>query len=118
MEACITMEMDMLPVNDGDRYETTSFRSLGWLGAFLFTFAPPIFFYQYWLVFYTTAVEENPSIGPVMAISCVAMFASIPMMIAGRSKTVSATRSVEALRMPSMRRRDPRIVMEPGQAPQ
>lgn len=103
--------------NGGNRYETTHFRTLGWAGAICFAIAPPTFLYEWWLMFYTTALEENPSIGPMMAIACIASFASIPMMIAGRRKRYSASPSVD--RLPTFRRRiaEPNTSLQPGQAP-
>ncbi|GGD91444.1 hypothetical protein GCM10011390_07760 [Aureimonas endophytica] len=70
-------------------YVTTHFRTLGYAGALLFTLAPPFFFYEIYLTFYTTAVEENPTIGPFMAIALVLSFASIPMMLVGRRQRYS-----------------------------
>lgn len=107
--------------NDSNLYETTSFRTLGWIGAIMFTLGPPVFLYEWWLTFYTTAVEENPAIGPMMMIACFATFASVPLMIAGRRKRLSPSPTVHALpaKLPSFRRREPAIGMrmEPGQAP-
>ena len=101
-------------------YETMQFRPIGWAGAILFTLAPPTFLHEWWLVFYTTAVEENPAVGPMMAISCVATFASIPLMIAGRRKRLSPSPSIDelAIRMPALRRRVADVGIAPGQAPQ
>ncbi|GGE11529.1 hypothetical protein GCM10011390_33320 [Aureimonas endophytica] len=105
---------------DGTLYETTSFRTLGWIGAVCFTLGPPAFLYEWWLMFYTTAVEENPSIGPLMVIACLASFASLPLMIAGRRKRISPSPSVDPLpRMAALRRHraDPTLAPQPGHAP-
>ncbi|KAB0676279.1 hypothetical protein [Aureimonas leprariae] len=103
-------------------YETTQFRLIGWAGAILFALAPPTFLYEWWLVFYTTAVEEDPTIGPLLTISCIAMFASIPMMIVGRQKRVAAAPVPMVARLPKrlspLRRRMPEFepAMQPEQA--
>lgn len=91
--------------------ETTEFRLIGWAGAILFALAPPLFLYEWWLVFYTTAVEEDPSIGPLLMISCIAMFASIPMLVVGRQKRVMplATAAERPKRLSPLRRRIPLV---------
>ncbi|KAA0968930.1 hypothetical protein FPY71_15305 [Aureimonas fodinaquatilis] len=63
---------------------TTRFRTLGYVGALLFTFCPPVFLYELYQLFYTTAVEGNPLIGLFTAGSLVLSFASVPLMIIGR----------------------------------
>ena len=74
-----------------DRYETSSFRTIGYAGALLFTLGPPAFFYEMYLALYTTAIETNPTVGPFAALSLVASLASIPMMLVGRRKRYSAS---------------------------
>ena len=74
-----------------DTFVTTSFRTLGYAGAGLFTLAPPAFVYEVYLIFYTTAVEENPTIGLFAAMALVLSFASIPMMLVGRRQRHSAS---------------------------
>ena len=73
-----------------DTFITTSFRTLGYAGALLFTVCPPAFIYEAYLMIYTTAVEDNGSIGLFAAGALVLSFASIPMMIAGRRQRISA----------------------------
>lgn len=75
----------------GDRYTTTSFRTVGWAGAALFTLAPPIYVFEMYLLFYTTALETNPTVGPLAALALVLSFASIPMMLIGRRQRHSAS---------------------------
>lgn len=74
-----------------DTFVTTSFRTLGYAGAGLFTLAPPAFIYEIYLIFYTTAVEENPSIGLFAALTLLLSFASIPMMLVGRRQRHSVS---------------------------
>lgn len=76
----------MLPDPTPDTYVTTKFRTVGYAGALLFTLAPPAFFYELYLVFYTTAIETNPTIRFFAPIALVLSFASIPMMLVGRRK--------------------------------
>ncbi|WP_062227958.1 hypothetical protein [Aureimonas frigidaquae] len=65
---------------------TTRFRTLGYVGALLFTFCPPVFLYETYQIFYTTAMEDNPLIGLFAAGALVLAFASIPLMIVGRKQ--------------------------------
>lgn len=74
-----------------DRYTTTSFRTIGYAGAVLFTLAPTAFVYEAYLMLYTTAIETNPTVGPFAALSLVASFASVPMMLVGRRQRHSAS---------------------------
>ncbi|KQT85429.1 hypothetical protein [Aurantimonas sp. Leaf443] len=74
-----------------DFFVTTRFRTVGYAGAGLFTLAPPAFLYEAYLMFYTTAVEENPMIGWFMALALVLSFASVPMMLVGRRRRYSAS---------------------------
>ncbi|KQT53704.1 hypothetical protein ASG43_17885 [Aureimonas sp. Leaf454] len=78
-----------------DTFVTTSFRTIGYAGAGLFSLAPPAFIYEMYLIFYTTAVEENPSIGLFAALTLVLSFASIPMMIVGRRQRHSASATLD-----------------------
>ena len=80
-----------------DTFVTTSFRTLGYAGAGLFTLCPPAFIYECYLIFYTTAVEENPSIGLFATAALLLSFASIPMMLIGRRRRYSAAPSLAAL---------------------
>ena len=80
-----------------DTYVTTSFRTLGYAGALLFTICPPAFIYESYLIFYTTAVEDNPSVGLFAAAALVVSFASVPMMLVGRRRRYSAAPSLAAL---------------------
>lgn len=80
----------MQPQTD-DRYETSSFRTIGYAGAVLFTLGPPAFCYEMYLLLYTTAIETNPTVGPFAAVALVLTFASIPMMLVGRRKRFSAS---------------------------
>ena len=77
-----------------DTYVTTSFRTLGYAGALLFTICPPAFIYESYLIFYTTAVEDNPSVGLFAAAALVLSFASVPMMMVGRRKRHSLAASL------------------------
>ena len=74
-----------------DRYTTTSFRTIGYAGAVLFTLAPTAFIYETYLLLYTTAIETNPTIGSFAALALVLTFASIPMMMVGRRQRHSAS---------------------------
>ncbi len=74
----------MAQVPTSDVYVTTNFRTLGWAGAILFTLAPPAFLYEVYLLFFTTAMEENASIPLLAGIALILSFASVPMMLAGR----------------------------------
>ncbi|WP_152045833.1 hypothetical protein [Aureimonas psammosilenae] len=78
-------------------YVTTHFRTLGYAGALLFTLAPPFFLYELYLTFYTTAVEENPTIGLFTVVSLVLSFASIPMMMIGRRQRYSTSPTTDNL---------------------
>ena len=80
-----------MQTDTGDRYTTTSFRTIGWAGAALFTLAPPIFVFEIYLLFYTTAIETNPTVGPLAALALVLSFASIPLMLVGRRQRHSAS---------------------------
>lgn len=86
-----------------DTYVTTQFRTLGYAGAILFTLAPPVFLYELYLTFYTTAVEDNQAIGFFTALALVLSFASVPMIIAGRRKRYSVSPTVDE--MPAAGRR-------------
>lgn len=90
----------MVPDATADTFVTTSFRTVGYAGAALFTLAPPAFLYEMYLLFYTTAVEENPTIGIFAALTLIGSFASIPMMLVGRrhrfSRLASLARAKEA----------------------
>ncbi len=63
---------------------TTRFRTHGYAGALLFTFCPPIFLYETYQIFYTTAMEDNPLIGLFAAAALILSFASVPLMLIGR----------------------------------
>ena len=78
-----------------DTFVTTSFRTIGYAGAGLFSLAPAAFIYEMYLIFYTTAVEENPSIGLFAAMTLVLSFASIPVMIVGRRQRHSASPTLD-----------------------
>jgi hypothetical protein len=80
-----------------DSFVTSSFRTLGYAGALLFTICPPAFIYEAYLMLYTTAAEENPSIGLFASAALVLSFASIPMMLVGRRKRVSGQQSLAHL---------------------
>jgi hypothetical protein len=80
-----------------DTYVTTSFRTLGYAGALLFTICPPAFIYESYLIFYTTAVEENASVGLFASGALLLSFASIPMMLVGRRKRHSLAPSLAEL---------------------
>lgn len=77
-----------------DTYVTTSFRTLGYAGAILFTLAPAAFAYEMYLLLYTTAVEDNPMIGPFASLALLLACASIPMMIIGRRTRHSSQASL------------------------
>jgi hypothetical protein len=77
-----------------DTFVTTSFRTLGYAGAALFTVCPPAFLYECYLIFYTTAVEENPTVGLFAAAALLLSFASVPMMLVGRRRRYSAAPSL------------------------
>ena len=83
------------PTND--TYVTTSFRTLGYAGAVLFTVCPPAFIYEAYLMIYTTAVEDNGSIGLFASAALVLSFASLPMMLVGRRKRVSGSPTLDNL---------------------
>jgi hypothetical protein len=78
-----------------DTFVTTSFRTIGYAGAGLFTLAPPAFIYEIYLIFFTTAVEENPSIGLFAALTLLLSFVSIPMLIVGRRQRHSASPTLD-----------------------
>ena len=80
-----------------DTFVTTRFRTLGYAGAALFTVCPPAFFYECYLIFYTTAVEENPTIGLFAAAALLLSFASVPMMLVGRRRRYSGAASLAAI---------------------
>lgn len=72
-------------------YETTSFRTVGYVGAALCALAPPAFVYEMYLMFFTTAIETNPTVGIFAWLSLVLSFVSIPLIIVGRRKCHSTS---------------------------